>query len=83
MIFTFERIQMENRPTTPTQFSEARKRLASQGVLTSRPTNVEQSLSKLGERGQTYKSKMLAGRKRKTRKLRKMRKSRRVSRRRL
>ena len=71
---------MENRPTTPTQFSEARKKLASQGVLTARPTNVEQSLSKLGERGQTYKSKILAGKRRKSRKLRK---SRRTTRRRL
>lgn len=71
---------MENRPTTPSQFSEARKRLASQGVLTTRPTNVEESLSKLGQRGQTYKSKILAGKRRKTRK---MRKSRRNTRRRL
>lgn len=69
---------MENRPTTPTQFSEARKRLASQGVLTTRPTNIEASLSKLGERGQTYKSKILAGKRRKSRK---MRKSRRITRR--
>ena len=63
---------MEN---LPTQYSEARKKLASQGVLTSRPTNVEQSLSKLGERGQTYKSKILAGKRRKSRKLRKSRRT--------
>jgi hypothetical protein len=63
---------MENRPT---QFSEARKLLASQGVLASQPTNIERSLSALGERGRTYKSKLLAGRKRKSRKTRKHKKT--------
>jgi hypothetical protein len=48
------------RPSSPTQFSEARRKLASQGLTAKNPTPFEKSLSSLGK---TYKSPVLAGRK--------------------